>query len=80
MSLLQAEQQQQQRERAAARTAEAAERAARGAARELERERERLWERADRERREFGGCYAAVLEALLQPLPKPVRGAFQLEI
>jgi hypothetical protein len=51
------------------RSEDAAERAARNAA----KERERAWERTDRERREFGGCYTAVLEALLQPVPKQAR-------
>lgn len=41
-------------------------------ARERERERQRTAERIERERREFGGCYSAVLEAILQPLPKQV--------
>ena len=49
--------------------------AAQAQAREFERERERAAERMERERREFGGCYSAVLEAILQPLPKQVAPA-----
>ena len=40
--------------------------------RERQRDRERALERMERDRREFGGCYSAVLEAVLQPLPKRV--------
>ncbi|CAL8468510.1 g8050 [Coccomyxa elongata] len=43
--------------------------------RERERDRERALERLERDRREFGGCYSAVLEAILQPLPKRVAAA-----
>ena len=38
--------------------------------REREREQDRARERIRREREAFGGCYAPVLEAMLQPLPK----------
>ena len=41
--------------------------------RERDREQDRARERIKREREAFGGCYAPVLEAMLQPLPKQVR-------
>ena len=41
--------------------------------REREREADRARERIRREREAFGGCYAPVLEAMLQPLPKQAR-------
>lgn len=45
---------------------------ARARARDHARERQRAQEHIERERRDFGGCYVAVLEAILQPLPKQV--------
>jgi len=45
---------------------------ARAQARDHARERQRTREHVERERREYGGCYVAVLEAILQPLPKQV--------
>ena len=41
--------------------------------RERDREQDRARERIKREREAFGGCYAPVLEAMLQPLPKQAR-------
>lgn len=38
--------------------------------RERDRDIERARDRIKREREAFGGCYAPVLEAMLQPLPK----------
>ena len=38
--------------------------------RERDRDLERVRDRVKRERDAFGGCYAPVLEAMLQPLPK----------
>ena len=38
--------------------------------RERDRDLERVRDRVKREREAFGGCYAPVLEAMLQPLPK----------
>ncbi len=41
--------------------------------RERDRDVERARDRIRREREAFGGCYAPVLEAMLQPLPKQAR-------
>ena len=38
--------------------------------RERDRDLERVRDRVKHEREAFGGCYAPVLEAMLQPLPK----------
>ena len=41
--------------------------------RERDRDVDRARDRVKREREAFGGCYAPVLEAMLQPLPKQAR-------